>query len=139
MNTPADDTGAVRATADLDAKVDRSGRLTRWSRLFADTFGIVPAFMWRKVIRLAGVMTLDLIAVAGTFFLLLPFVQPRVTLGGVLDTLTLLTLSASALTVALLYLSGLYRRSWRFTSLADCIAMGFNIGFALAITWSAIW
>ncbi len=139
MNTPADDTGKGLATADLDASVNRPGRLTRWSALFADTFGIVPAFMWRKVIRLAGVMTLDFVAVAGTFFLLLPFVQPRVSLTGWLDTLPLLAISASALTVALLYLSGLYRRSWRFTSLADCVAMGFNIGFALAITWSAIW
>ncbi|MEL7197046.1 MAG: nucleoside-diphosphate sugar epimerase/dehydratase [Pseudomonadota bacterium] len=139
MNTPAEHTGAIETNTDVAVNVDSPGRLTRWSSLFADTFGIVPAFMWRKFIRLAGVMTLDFIAVAGTFFLLLPFIQPRVSLAGWLDTLPLIALSASALTVALLYLSGLYRRSWRFTSLTDCIAMGFNIGFALAITWSAIW
>ncbi|MEL7190034.1 MAG: polysaccharide biosynthesis protein [Pseudomonadota bacterium] len=139
MDLPADQAGKTQVGADVDSTADTPGRLTRWSRLFADTFGIVPAFMWRKVIRLAGVMLLDFVAVAGTFFLLLPFVQPRVSLAGWLDTLPLLAVSASALTVALLYLSGLYRRSWRFTSLADCIAMGFNIGFALAITWSTIW
>lgn len=139
MSTPAENTDSAPVVANFDEQIDRPGRLTRWSSLFADTFGIVPAFMWRKLIRLAGVMSLDFLAVAGTFGLLLPFVQPRVLLGGFVDMLWLLAISASALTVALLYLSGLYRRSWRFTSLADCVAMGFNIGFALAITWAAIW
>ncbi|MEM6267758.1 MAG: hypothetical protein AAF707_09550, partial [Pseudomonadota bacterium] len=139
METNADQTVENQQAVTTEEQASQVGRLTRLSRLFADTFGIVPAFMWRKAIRLVGVMLIDLVAVTGTFLLLLPFVQPRVVLPEWISTLPLLALSASALTVALLYISGLYRRSWRFTSLVDCVAMGFNIGFALAITWSAIW
>lgn len=129
----------AEAPAEEELHGDRAGRLTRLSRFFADRFGIAPAFMWRKAIRLTGVMVLDFLAIAGTFALLLPFMQPRLAVPEWIGNLPLFILAASALTVALLYLAGLYRRSWRFTALTDCLVMAVNIAIALTVTWTTMW
>ena len=117
----------------------RSGRLTRMSRYLAEHFGIIPAFVWRKVIRLTSIMSLDLAAIAGTFVLLLPFLDQQLVLPDWIGTPVVLALAIGAASVGLLFLCGLYRRSWRFTSLADCLAIGVYVALALGVTWAIMW
>ncbi|MDJ0978692.1 MAG: polysaccharide biosynthesis protein [Erythrobacter sp.] len=138
--TDTADNGATAATEETeDYVVDRSGRLTRLSRFLAARLGIVPAFQWKKFIRLAGVMTLDFAAIAGALFLLLPLLQERVETRSELISLPLFVIGACGVAVALLFLSGLYRRNWRFTSLSDCFVLGLNIAIVLGALWGAIW
>lgn len=119
--------------------MDRAGRMTRLARLFAERSGIASAFLWKKIIRLTGVMILDLTAIAGALFLLLPLLQDLIQRQADPKTLPLLVLAGSTGAVAILLVSGLYRRNWRFTSLADCFVLTFNIAIVIGLLWTAIW
>ncbi len=121
------------------ASAGNAGRLTRLSRALADRFGIIPAFRWKKLIRLAGVMTLDFTAIAATLLLLQPLLDERAEIRVGLVPFPAMVAAASAVAVLIMFLAGLYRRNWRFTSLADCLVMGLNVAIALAIVWVGIW
>lgn len=129
--------GAIDEAEDFGA--DGAGRLTRLSRYLAARFGFVSAFLWRKIIRLAGVMTLDFAAIAGALFLLVPLLEDRIEPQTDLLPLPLFVVAGSAVAVFILLLSGLYRRNWRFTSLSDCFVLGLNIAVVIGLFWAAIW
>ncbi|MEM7666580.1 MAG: nucleoside-diphosphate sugar epimerase/dehydratase [Pseudomonadota bacterium] len=133
---PAED--AVTEEADHYA-VDGAGRLTQLSRFLAARFGIGSAYRWKKLIRLTGVMVLDFTAIAGALFLLLPLLQPHIESQTNLIALPLFVVTSGAIAVLVLLFSGLYRRNWRFTSLADCFVLGLNIAIAIGLLWTAIW
>lgn len=124
---------------DGDLHIYGGGRLTRLSRRLSARFGIAPAYRWKKVMRLAGVMTLDFTAIAGALLLLLPFVQSLIGAHTSAITLPLFGVAGSALAVLAMFLTGLYERNWRFTSLGDCFFLSFNIAIVIGIFWAAIW
>jgi len=136
---PSECVGEEVAENSFDEFGDGAGRLTRLSRFCATKLGVGTAFRWRRMIRLVGVMTLDFLAMAGSLGLLLPLIQKLQLSGGYRITPVLLVMSVAAAGVAIMFFGGLYRRSWRFTSLADCLTMGINIAVALTAIWFGIW
>ncbi|MGB3808029.1 MAG: nucleoside-diphosphate sugar epimerase/dehydratase [Erythrobacter sp.] len=139
MTGIAEQTGETQTTVDDERPLDRAGRLTRLSRFLAGRFGIVSAFRWKRLIRLAAVTSLDFAAIACTLVFLLPLLDGRVDINSNIVTLPVLVASASVLAVLVMFVGGLYRRNWRFTSLADCLVLSVNIAAALAIVWLGIW
>lgn len=119
--------------------IDGAGRLTRLSRFMAARSGIASAFLWRKLIRLTGVMVLDFAAIAGSLFWLLPYVDMIVGRQANPVSLSLFAITGSAVAVALLFATGLYRRNWRFTSISDCFVLGLNIAIVIGLFWTAMW
>ena len=122
-----------------DCSAAGGGRLTRLSHFWAARIGIAPAFRWRKIIRLAGVMTIDFIAIAGPLLLLLPLLQDRLERLTNPVALPIFIIVGSAIAVFFMFLGGLYRRNWRFTSLSDCFVMELNIAIVVGLLWTAIW
>ncbi|WP_338240826.1 polysaccharide biosynthesis protein [Aurantiacibacter hainanensis] len=118
---------------------DSAGRLTRLSRYFASRFGMASAFRWKKIIRLVGVMTLDFAAISGALLLIMPLLQDRIETQVEFLTLPLFAVAGSAVAVLILLVSGLYKRNWRFTSLADCLVLAMNIAVVIGLLWTAIW
>ncbi|MEN7538017.1 polysaccharide biosynthesis protein [Aurantiacibacter sp. DGU5] len=115
------------------------GRLTRLSRVLAARFGIASAARWKKIIRLVGVMTLDFTAIAGALLLLLPFIEQLIEARASMVTLPLFVVTGSAIAVFGMFITGLYKRNWRFTSLADCFVLTLNVAIVIGIFWAAIW
>ncbi len=91
----------------------------------------------RKTIRLAGVMTLDFLAISGALLFLVPILNTPPGQPATILPLSTIALAGGA-AVATLYLFGLYRRSWRFVSFADCAIMGVAVGIGLLAGWSLI-
>lgn len=132
-------TGGVAAADHAERPAPKAGRLTRLSLYLAQRFGIASAFLWRKIIRLAGVMLLDFAAILGTVIWLLPLMAVGSDGNAGSVSRPLFAAVGSAIAVFLLYLSGLYRRNWRFTSLTDCFVLGANIAIVIALFWVAAW
>lgn len=122
-----------------EAYVDNAGRLTRLSRFLAARSGIASAFLWRKIIRLTGVMILDFFAIAGAVIWLLPLLTVDADSQTSPISLPVFAATGSAIAVVLLLASGLYRRNWRFTSITDCFVLGTNIAIVIGLFWAAAW
>ncbi|WP_435418763.1 polysaccharide biosynthesis protein [Parerythrobacter aurantius] len=135
-SNPEDGTGAESTPDEFDHS---AGRLTRLARYCTRKFGIGTTFRWRRTIRLVGVMTLDFLAVAGSLVLLLPLIRKLQLSGGYVVSPIVLVMTVAVAGVAIMSFGGLYRRSWRFTSLADCLTMGANVAVALTAIWFGIW
>jgi len=118
---------------------DDAGRLTKLSSFIAARSGFGSTFLWRKAIRLVGVMALDFTAILSAVIWLLPLLtlDADSELGPIASPV--FAISGSACVVLLLFLSGLYRRNWRFTSIADCLVLGANIAIAIGLLWAAVW
>ena len=104
-------------------------------RVLANSPG--PSLSMRRAIRLAGVMTLDFLAITGALLFLLPILSPPASASAMIFPLWTIALASGA-AVATQYLFGLYRRSWRFVSFADCAIMGVAVAIGLLAGWSLI-
>ena len=126
--------------AEVEAeRTERTGQLAlpgvlgsaRLARLPVHSLGL------RKSIRLAGVMTLDFLAIAGALLFLRPILETPSAAGVEILHIPAIVLAALA-AVGVQYVFGLYRRSWRFISFADCAVMGVAIALGLVVAWTLI-
>lgn len=90
---------------------------------------------WKRVVRTAGVVTLDFAAIFGSFLLLVAMTRNASQTAQALTAVNGLTISAIA--SALLLCAGMYRRSWRFVSFSDTVSMVITSMLGLATGWAA--
>lgn len=88
---------------------------------------------WRRTARTVGVLSLDVCALLGSFFLLIAMTRSEA------ESAALLTLVDSLVVVSVAsvtFLSaGMYRRSWRFVSFADSVSTVATTFVGLALGW----
>ncbi|WP_169799557.1 polysaccharide biosynthesis protein [Novosphingobium lentum] len=80
------------------------------------------------------VLALDFSVIAGTMALLTIPLQAQT--AGAIEIGVRFTILFSATATLILYLSGLYRRNWRFVSVADCGFLVFTILWAFGLSWA---
>ncbi|BBC72714.1 conserved hypothetical protein [Altererythrobacter sp. B11] len=88
----------------------------------------------KRTLRLIVVAALDLLAVTLTLQIVMVLGYPAMG-GGPLHKIGFVGQFA-LVTTLVLWLNGLYRHSWRFTRLADCIHLVRLVGIALFVAWS---
>lgn len=92
--------------------------------------------VWRRAVRLAGVMSLDFLA------MLLAFALLRSTFMGKVEFVDLVSIEEAAIVAGvasiIMLLTGMYRRSWRFISFADGVFMAIATFVGLALGWGAL-
>ncbi|MEP7351270.1 MAG: nucleoside-diphosphate sugar epimerase/dehydratase [Sphingorhabdus sp.] len=101
---------------------------------FARTAERLRNFGWRRTVRFASVISLDFAAVIFTLAAIMyQFGDP---LHGMLGSRAVFLLLFGIITTSTALLVGLYGRSWRFLSFADCCFLAFTIILGLAISWA---
>lgn len=88
---------------------------------------------WRRVVRAAGVMFLDAAAMFGSFILLIALTRDAA------ESARLLTFDIEVIVVgvaSVIFLgAGMYRRSWRFVTFADSVALVITSAIGLLCGW----
>jgi FlaA1/EpsC-like NDP-sugar epimerase len=90
---------------------------------------------WRRAVRTAGVMTLDAVAMFGSFMLLILLTRSEAESARLLSPeIGLIVVGVASV---LFLLAGMYQRSWRFVSFADSVSMMITSSIGLFCGWMA--
>ncbi|WNO54220.1 polysaccharide biosynthesis protein [Stakelama saccharophila] len=118
-----------------DARPKREWHIVPPARRVAVVRRILGHRSSRAVLRFIAIVSLDFAAIAATMAMVLALTD-RDEIGTPVFRAAFLFLFATIAT-SVFVLSGLYRRSWRFLTFADCVFLGRTILLGLATAWIA--